>query len=773
MRAWESLIVRWSLAAVALLCGVAGVRAESKLALVIGNSQYQAPIPALSNPINDANDMANALRKVGFNVILKTNLDKPQFDKTLAEFARAASDADVALFYFAGHGVQYRGQNYFIPVDATPRDNKDIEFLTVAMSSVVKAANEARKTKIIILDACRNSVADPGKSKARSVTGIGDASGLAPIDGTDGMIVFYSAEHGKQALDGGGSNSPFAQSLVKRLGEPGRDVKEVFTEVTNDVNENTHKAQHPEIVTAELTTDVYLNPAETAETVWDRIHKSNDPAVLRDFIRQFPDSPQSFDAQERLDKLDLERRLAEREAQDRAQKEAGDKAAAEKAAAEKRAAEAAAAEQARLAKEQADRDAAAKLVAEKRAQQEAAEKAAVQKIAEEKQKAEAAAAEQARLAKEKAEKDAAAKQAAEEAAAAKKKQAEEADAAHREADRQAVEKKAREAAEAAEAQKKLAAQIEDARREEEARKKQAAEAAAKLTAEACARDQAELATLEGARQADAIQALRAHSICPAAPAAADQALKEIAAYQANLCAADQKTFARLDAKNEGALRAALDGLKCDSVRAAVSAQIAKLEDESRRMEQVCIDERAKFTSIDAFAPSARDDLSALQAKAACPALREEITGAVKIIDERIASAQTELKRVGCYSAAPSGRFDQTTVAALAAYLKARHASPDAPRITEGLVDELQEQDFVVCVAPNPAPATASAGSAASPALSPAPVHRQAARPSTLVKPRQEKPAGVAPEPKTVAQKAPPPAPAPAAKPAPQFLGTGF
>ncbi|MGO4870261.1 MAG: caspase family protein [Roseiarcus sp.] len=755
-----------------MLCGVAGAWADTKVALVIGNSHYTSPIPALSNPTNDATDIAASLKKVGFDVVLKTELDKAQFDKTLADFARAASNADVALFYYAGHGVQYRGQNYFLPVDATPRDNKDIEFLTVAMSSVVKAANEAHKTKIIILDACRNGVPDRGKSNSRSVTGIGDASGLAPIDGTDGMIVFYSAEHGKQAMDGGGANSPFANSLVKRISEPGREIKEVFTEVTNDVNVSTNKAQHPEIVTAELTSDVFLNPTETAEAVWDRVHKSNDPAVLRDFIKQFPDSPQSFDAQDRLDKLDLERRLAEREAQDKAQKEAAEKAAAEKqaadkAAADKRAADAAAAEQARLAKEKADREA-----ADKKAQQEAAAKAATDQLAAEKQRAEAAAAEQARLTKEKAEDAAAAKLAAEEAAAAKKKQAEEADADRQEADRLLAEEKAREAEEAEAAKKKAEADIEQAKLDEQARKQHAAADAAKLTAEACARDQSELAALRDAKQADAIQALRAHSVCPATPAAADQALKEIAAYQAKLCAADQATFARLDAKNEAALRAALDTLKCDSVRAAAQTQIAKLEDESRRQEQACTAERAKFTAIDAFAPSARDELSALLAKPACPALRTDIPAAVKIVDERIQSAQTELKRVGCYNGAPSGRFDQGTIAALAAYLKARHASPDAPRITEGLVDELQEQDFVVCVAPSPAAPSA----AASPAPAWGRVHRMAARPSTMIRPRQERPAQ-APEPKSVAQTASPPAPSPApaaeAKPGPQFLGTGF
>ena len=132
---------------------------------------------------------------------------------------------------------------------------------------------------------------------------------------------------------------------------------------------------------------------------------------------------------------------------------------------------------------------------------------------------------------------------------------------------------------------------QQAKLEEDTRKKQAEAAAAKVVSDACARDQADLAQLIEAKQSDAIQALRAHSVCPAIPAAADQAIKQIASYQAKLCADDRKALARIDPKNEDALKATLDTLKCPAMRADASAQIAKLEDDNLRAQKACADER--------------------------------------------------------------------------------------------------------------------------------------------------------------------------------------
>ena len=742
MRVSPLAMARTIVAAAFLLCSVTVACADTKVALVIGNAKYPRPLD-LANPGNDAKDLAELLKKMGFEVDLRLDLDKSHFDQALADFARSAAKSDVALFYYAGHGVQYHGQNYFLPVDNLHRDNEDIEFESVDMASAVRAAKKAPKIKILIVDACRNSV-ESGKTKSRSWTGLGDADGLAPINGTDGMVVFYSAEHDKPALDASDStvHSPFAESLIKRIVEPGTDIKTVFTEVTGDVTKATAGQQHPEIVTAELTSEVDLNPAETAEQAWARIRQSADPKVLHQFIKDFPDLPLADAAQFALDKIELERRMKEDDETRRQQAEEAAAAAAEKAAQERRAEMAKAAEQARLDKERTDKEAAAKALAEKQAQlaaeAQAQKEAEEQKKAEEKRKAEEAAAEQARIAKEKAEKEAEAKRLADQAAAAKKVLQDEADAARMAADREAVDKATREAEEAAAASKKLQEQKEQAKLEEDLRKKQAAEAAAKELADACARDLSELAQLRDAGESEAIQALRTHSMCPSLSAAADQAAKEIVARQAKACADEQRSLAQIDPKKEDAWKAKLDALKCPPAREAASAQIAKLEAENLRVEHECADEREKFAAVDLFVPGARDKLSALPVNSACAAVAADVKAAIASIDARISAAQEELKRVGCYTIAkPSGRFDALTVAALKDYLNARHATFDAPRITDGFVDELHEQDFVVCTPPEAPVATHPIGAQTHLAAVPAqitPKRVLAPRPEILIRP---------------------------------------
>ena len=386
-------------------------------------------------------------------------------------------------------------------------------------------------------------------------------------------------------------------------------------------------------------------------------------------------------------------------------------------------------------------------MAEKQAQLAAEKQTAEDLLAEEKRKADAAAAEQARIAKEKTDKEAEAKRLADEAAEAKKK-ADASDAAQKEAEREAADKKAQEAAAAAEAAKQLEAAKQQAKLEEEARKKQAEEAAAKVVADACARDQADLAELIEAKQSDAIQALRAHSVCPAISSAADQAIKQIAFYQAKLCADDQKALARTDPRNEDALKVTLDMLKCPAIRANASAQIAKLEGDNLRAQKACADERESFASINVFVPGAREKLTTLSQSPACHGLAADIQGAIASVDKRIADAQGELKRLGCYAPKPTGRFDGATITAIADYLEGRHGSPDAPKITDAFVDELRQQDFVVCLPPPPPVVQHPPPVAAHPAGTPPSV---AARPAAATPPASAaaRPAAAPPAPKRI------------------------
>ena len=158
-------------------------------------------------------------------------------------------------------------------------DSNDIEFGSIAMDRVLAATSKAHTTKIIVLDACRNKISEHSRAASRSLSAIGVTGGFAPITATvgnaDGMIVFYSAEPGKEADDGAGAtSSPFAQAFAKRIVERNKKIDDSFPPRIGRRLCEHKKFQHPEIAKDELTGDVILNPAETAEEVWDRIRKS-------------------------------------------------------------------------------------------------------------------------------------------------------------------------------------------------------------------------------------------------------------------------------------------------------------------------------------------------------------------------------------------------------------------------------------------------------------------------------------------------------------------
>jgi Caspase domain len=800
-----SSLGRWSFVICILLSGSFCALAEKRtaVALVIGNSQYVNPSLELKNPANDASDIANALKTLDIDVDLRLDLKRDDFLRALADLARRAERADVVLFYFAGHGVQYQGRNYLLPIDSVPRDNKDIQFQTTKMEDVLAALDSAppSSVKIVILDACRNTVRDPNKPKGRSISGIGDASGLARIDSTDGMIVFFSTSPGMEARDGQGRNSPFAAALAKRIVEPHVEIQQLFSEVSGDVKAETEGAQHPETVSSELTEPFFLNPGENDAVAWDRIHMSRDPAVFLDFMRKFPNSPRKADAQDKLDLLDRIRRdnEAEKEEEHRKSVQAANDAllvkleaarkeqedarledrlhlarerAAQQATAEFLLAQRAEAERIRVAQIEAERQAAAGR--ERLAQIEAERQAAAQREQLARIEAETkAAAEKARIAQEEAEKQAAAererlarveaeKQAAAEKARIAQEEAERQAAAERdrlarvEAEKQAAAEKTRIAQEEAERQaeaerakleraeaekqardKRLEEQLvaERARlAEEEAQKREnerlAAEQAAREAAEkrrvaqqwmvtgaleerakrrldeqaeerriieACGNDQRVLAQLAASKQTDAIDALAKDSICPTIAVAAQSAKSEIAMAEAKLCEADKKLVDAVDQKNEDALRGVLIKVSCEQVQADVAARLATMEDEKDRMAQECLTERSHLLSIDLFSSQARRQLTSARANLTCSSLRDQVNAAIRAVDDQAALAQVELIRLGCYTGPPSGKLDDATIAALTNYLTARHATaPEAPRLTDSLIDELHDQHYEIC-----------------------------------------------------------------------------
>jgi hypothetical protein len=279
---------------------------ERLVALVIGNSSYRNA-PVLPNTVNDARDMVTALRKVGFEVVDGIDLDKRGMDAALTRFARLAQDADAAMFYFAGHGFQFNGENYLVPVEAKVEDEVGVQYETTRLNDVVTALNYARGVKIMVLDACRNNPFVGLLAKRQATRGFSVGSGLAPVQRAQGMVIAYATQANDVAADGAGRNSPFTAALVREIDQPGLEVAALFRRVQKSVYDSTSGRQTPEL-SLSLLGDFYLNREETDADIWRRIRASDDSTALQAFIQRYPQSFFVIDARTRIDLL--ERRSA-------------------------------------------------------------------------------------------------------------------------------------------------------------------------------------------------------------------------------------------------------------------------------------------------------------------------------------------------------------------------------------------------------------------------------------------------------------------------------
>jgi hypothetical protein len=379
-----------------LFCSL-GAAAEHRVALVIGNAAYQNTA-ALANPSHDAEDMAAALQRLGFTVFSGSDLNKRGMERALAGFARAARDADAALFYYAGHAMQYNGINYLVPTDARLEDEFSVNFEVTRLDDVLESLARTRGVKILILDACRRNPLVERLAGMSSTRDFIMARGLARVDATRGMVVAYSTQANQVAIDGTGRNSPFTAALLSQLNEPGLEIATLFRRVAVDVNRATEGRQVPEL-SISLLGEFFFNRADTDLQAWSKLRGSRNLAQLQTFIDRYPSSPLVTDAQERIAALELAtRQEAERVARERAERERIER---EKEAARQ------AAERERVAKEKAEQKAEQERLARERAEQEklARETAERERIEQEKQKAALAAAERERLNREQAERE--------------------------------------------------------------------------------------------------------------------------------------------------------------------------------------------------------------------------------------------------------------------------------------------------------------------------------------------------------------------------------
>lgn len=218
--------------------------AEKRVALVIGNSAYQH-VSKLPNPVNDAAAIASLLQTAGFDVIeSKRDLGNNAMRRAVRDFSDRAREADIAVVYFAGHGIEVDGVNYLIPVDAVMARDIDVEDETLSMDRILRVLEPAKRLRLVILDACRDNPFITTMKRTMASRSIGRGLAKVELTTTDTLIAF-AAKAGSTASDGEGSNSPFTSALMKHIAEPGLDLRLAFGRVRDDVLKSTNYKQEP------------------------------------------------------------------------------------------------------------------------------------------------------------------------------------------------------------------------------------------------------------------------------------------------------------------------------------------------------------------------------------------------------------------------------------------------------------------------------------------------------------------------------------------------
>ena len=280
-------------------------REEPRLALLIGNSAYRES--PLRNPVNDVRAMAQRLKELGFTVLVHENATKRTMEAAIVEFGRRLAEGGVGAFYYAGHGLQVRGRNYLVPVDADIEDEASTRVAAVDVELLLEQMAEAKnRVNIVVLDACRNN---PFERRMR-----GASRGLAAVDAARGTLVAYATAPGSVAADGDGKNGLYTEELLEALREPGLKIEEVFKRVRINVARRSKGAQTPwesSSLTGDLVVNVTVNvttaavsapaPAPDREGLfWMSIKDSPDPAGFEAYLKQYPQGTFATLARQRL-----------------------------------------------------------------------------------------------------------------------------------------------------------------------------------------------------------------------------------------------------------------------------------------------------------------------------------------------------------------------------------------------------------------------------------------------------------------------------------------
>jgi hypothetical protein len=625
--------------------------ADKRVALVVGNSNYQT-VPQLPNPSRDASAIAKLFRDAGFDTVdIQLDVGNLEFKRAIRRFEATADQADIAVVYFAGHGLEVAGANYLIPVDARLASDRDTEDEAIPLERLVSSADGAKHLRLVILDACRDNPFLTTMRRERRTATRAIASGLGRVEPTStDTLIAYAAKAGSTADDGDGQHSPFTAAILKNLTVPGLDVRLAFGRIRDEVLKETASRQEPFVYGSLGGSNISLVPAPVmpqeapvadVKADYELVQQIGTKRAWEVFLGTHPTGFYAELAKARIEQLN-------------AQQAPPNVTVASLAP-----------QQPPTGRESSSREA-----IEWDKVKDSTEIPVLQRFIRRFPNAPLALNAQQRID--------VLKRAAQER--------EEKARAEREAARQAAEAERRKA----EQQKaELAAQKKRDEEERRARETEAAEkaraAAAELAAKKKRDEERQAAAAEAARQAKAVEAERK---AQEAKQKAEQAERE------------------KNAATEAAARAVAEKQAKEAEAARKTAELAAAK------EATCKDEQSKLDAIVTKGSEATgvDDLQQFSRTVTCERLAPVVVAAIDRFNAEVAkraatrpnspelvrTAQTELVRLGCLSAKADGKLNDQTMSALSRYLKIEGQPADNPSVTEALVAELNKHATRVC-----------------------------------------------------------------------------
>ena len=664
--------------------------AEKRVALVVGNAAYQT-VPQLPNPGRDASAVATMFRDAGFDTVeVQLNVGNLEFKRSIRRFEAIADQADIAVVYYAGHGLEISGTNYLIPVDARLATDRDAEDEAIPLERLVSSADGARRLRLIILDACRDNPFVTSMRRERKVAATRAVlAGLGKVEPTStDTLIAYAAKAGSTADDGSGEHSPFTTAVLKNLTVPGLDVRLAFGRVRDEVLKVTENRQEPFVYGSLGGGNISLVPAPAqrqeapaidVKADYDLVQKIGSKRAWEVFLGTHPTGFYSDLARAQIEAINAD--AAKTQLASLPQPPAASRETPSKEALEwdriKDSADAAALQ--RFIKRFPDSplsitaqqrvDLLNQAAREREEQARAAREAGLKAAEEARQLAEARKAELA--AQKKREDDERRAREAEAAEKAKVAAAEAAAARKREEDeRRAKALEAEQKAKAVEAERKAAeakAKAEQAERERQAAESAAQKAAAEKQAKA-AEDAARAKVAEAERKA-AEEKRKAEAEAAAAKAVAEKQARD---------AEEARKKAELAASREAACKSEQDKLEAITTQGSAGTGLEDLK------------AFAKTVTCDRLGGVVVAALDTFKAETAKRAATEPNS------PELIRSAQTELIRLGCLTGKVDGSLTPATSAALSRYMKIGGQPTENVKVTTGLVTELGKHASRVC-----------------------------------------------------------------------------